>query len=173
MKSRYFLIRSAIANLTKLSVLFLFSLVVAACSANTSNNSPAPDITAPADRALEAEGKTMLGALRRGQQAYFLEHQEFSETIEDLGLGIGADTQGYAYKIAQASDTEAHMTATAKNTGAKSYTASLFAIGEADLATTVSIICETDAPSATPPDFPPTPNTKADLACAPNSSPIE
>ena len=48
-------------------------------------------------RAKEFEGRMMVGAMGRGQQAFFLEHNRFSGSFEALGLGAQATTEHYAY----------------------------------------------------------------------------
>ncbi len=132
----------------------------------------APDIIAPVDKAAEGEGKAYVNSMARGQQAYFIEYGEFAEALDDLGIGIKAETENYRYAVDQTDEFEAHMAATPKNADLKSYVASVFIIGDEDSPTLVSIVCESNAPSQTPPALPPTPDTEADLACAEGSSQV-
>lgn len=48
-------------------------------------------------KANESEAKTYLGSINRAQNAYHLEYGEFSNSIEDLGLGIETKTENYTY----------------------------------------------------------------------------
>ncbi len=48
---------------------------------------------------LGAEGRTTTGAMNRAQQAYFLEHGRFANALEQLQLGIPAQTKRYTYAI--------------------------------------------------------------------------
>ena len=150
------------------SVAFLaLGFAIAACT-----NQPIPYITAPADKAVEGEGKSYVMAMKKGQQAYFLEYGKLADTIEDLELGINSDTQSYRYVLDRTGEFEAHMTATAKSPGIKSYVASIFIIGEEESAQSISIVCESNVPSQTPPDLPSTPKTQNDLTCAEGSSQV-
>lgn len=54
---------------------------------------------AQANKAKEAEGKAYVGAMNRAQQAYYLEKETFSNSIEKLGLGIKTQTENYTYSI--------------------------------------------------------------------------
>ncbi|MEA5420319.1 type IV pilin-like G/H family protein [Spirulina sp. CCNP1310] len=45
------------------------------------------------------ESRSNIGASLRGQQAYFLEKHQFSDSIDALGLGIPTTTQKYQYKV--------------------------------------------------------------------------
>lgn len=50
-----------------------------------------------ANKARQSEAKQALGAVNRGQQAYYLERQMFSENIDGLGLGLSVATENYSY----------------------------------------------------------------------------
>lgn len=102
------------------------------------------------DEALQLEGKTTLGAMVRGQQAYFLEFEEFASTVDDLGLGLSPESERYTYAIVTVDDTQVISTATAKQDGLKSYSAAVFATDD----TTVKGVCEADTPGDVPPEAP-------------------
>ncbi|MCT7954837.1 type IV pilin-like G/H family protein [Laspinema palackyanum] len=51
------------------------------------------------NRAKSVESRNNLGAMNRGQQAYFLEHNNFGESVNDLGISIRPETQNYRYSI--------------------------------------------------------------------------
>jgi hypothetical protein len=40
-----------------------------------------------------------LGSMNKGQQAYYIENNSFSNSINNLGLGIKTDTNNYSYRI--------------------------------------------------------------------------
>jgi type II secretory pathway pseudopilin PulG len=109
-----------------------------------------------ANKAKQSEAKTNTGSINRAQQAYFLEKNQFSQKIDDLGLGIKSETTNYNYQITVAEKDMTVATATAKVDGLKSYTGAvslvqIVAIGEN---TTIAILCESDAATKTAPSSP-------------------
>ncbi|MBP0020993.1 MAG: type IV pilin-like G/H family protein [Cyanobacteria bacterium SBLK] len=52
-----------------------------------------------ARKAKQVEGHLNIGAISRGQQAYFFENKTFARKIVDLGLGIRWETNDYSYRI--------------------------------------------------------------------------
>ena len=50
-------------------------------------------------RVRESEGRTYISYMNRGQQAYYAENGNFSNSIDNLGLGILKDTNNYSYRI--------------------------------------------------------------------------
>ena len=50
-----------------------------------------------ANKARQSEAKQALGAINRGQQAYYLERQGFADVIDNLGLGVASFTSNYNY----------------------------------------------------------------------------
>ncbi|WP_024545069.1 type IV pilin-like G/H family protein [Picosynechococcus sp. NKBG15041c] len=50
-----------------------------------------------AAKARQSEAKQALASLNKAQQAYYLEQQEFTDTIANLGLGLADSTENYAY----------------------------------------------------------------------------
>ncbi|NJN91199.1 MAG: prepilin-type N-terminal cleavage/methylation domain-containing protein [Leptolyngbyaceae cyanobacterium SL_5_14] len=63
-----------------------------------------PSFLNQANKARESEAKSYVGSMNRGQQAYYLERQEFvgeeAEEFANLGLGISTLTNNYSYTIA-------------------------------------------------------------------------
>lgn len=57
-----------------------------------------PSFLNQANKAKQSEAKTYIGSMNRGQQAYFLENDEFTDQVNDLGLGIALETALYKYK---------------------------------------------------------------------------
>ena len=56
-----------------------------------------PSFLNQANKAKQSEAKTYAGSMNRGQQAYYLENDEFSTEIGELGLGIKTQTANYLY----------------------------------------------------------------------------
>lgn len=49
------------------------------------------------NRAKTIESRTTVGAMNRGQQAYWLENNTFAQSVEALEIGIRPETQNYRY----------------------------------------------------------------------------
>lgn len=47
----------------------------------------------------QSEAKQSIGAINRGQQAYFFEKKTFANSIDNLELGIKTETENYSYSI--------------------------------------------------------------------------
>ncbi|MEO0407601.1 MAG: type IV pilin-like G/H family protein [Cyanobacteria bacterium P01_A01_bin.135] len=73
-----------------------------------------PTFLNQANRARESEAKTYIGTMNRGQQAYYLEEQEFGSAISLLGLGLATDTDNYDYQITLQGTGETAVTNQAK-----------------------------------------------------------
>lgn len=58
-----------------------------------------PTLLSRANKAKQVEAKLYVGAMNRGQQAYYLENTVFTESIDELGVGIRQQTENYLYKI--------------------------------------------------------------------------
>ncbi len=111
-----------------------------------------PSFLSQASKAKQSEAKTYVGALNRSQQAFFLEKNKFSSSIQDLGLDIQSETANFMYKTqayGSGIKTYAISTATPKVDGLKGYVGGAFAVtsGGSQEATTLTIICEGNAPS--------------------------
>jgi serine/threonine protein kinase len=92
----------------------------------------------------QAEGRQNVGAMNRAQQAYFLENNQFADSISELGIGIKTQTVNYEYSI-RATPLTAFEYGVSRG-DLKSYVGGVFitrgeeAKGEI---LTVAIICET------------------------------
>ncbi len=95
--------------------------------------------------------------VNRAQQVHFLETGKFAPNLEELGIVSASETEYYRYKIiavGEASESVA-VTAEPKENGLPSYIgAVLTSKDEVGNTTTVSVICESDQPSMTPPAMP-------------------
>jgi len=86
--------------------------------------------------------RTNLGALARGQQAYYLENGQFTSTAADLDVAVWLDEGGYQIAIAEQQPTQVIMTATPETPGNPNLAAGVFAVKDADSPTTVVALCE-------------------------------
>lgn len=110
-----------------------------------------PSFLSQANKAKQSEGRQYISSINKGQQAYYIEKEEFSYSISDLGIGIRTETDNYSYDIEKI-DPKAFVisTASAKDSQLKSYAGLVYVEDN----TTKSMICETDEPSTSPPvDF--------------------
>ncbi len=107
-------------------------------------------------KASQSEAKVNVGSINRGQQMMQLEKDRFSNSIEELELGITSETDNYSYNITEAGTSSAITTATAKENSMKSYTGAVFMVkdSEYDFDIPKAVICETNSASKTPPDNP-------------------
>ena len=51
--------------------------------------------TSQATEARQSEARTDVGSLNRGQQAFYIEHSGFAQNLDELELGITAETDNY------------------------------------------------------------------------------
>ncbi len=58
-----------------------------------------PSLFGCGNSAKAAEARNNIGAMNRAQQAYFLEYQDFANSLERLGVGIRPKTVNYQYSI--------------------------------------------------------------------------
>jgi len=102
----------------------------------------------------EAEAKTYIGSINRGQQAYFIENNKFTDSLSALGIGISSETDNYSYNIELYREGSiAVSTANAKNSELKSFGGLVYVKGKNSEKTTESILCQTNSPSLAFPDF--------------------
>jgi hypothetical protein len=101
-----------------------------------------------ANKAREAEARNNIGAVNRGQQAYFIDKQEFATTLDALGLAIATEGENYRYRVMRQDQPQAVIvTAQAKRERLRSYTGAVFVVEGEYGETTVGLICETEYPS--------------------------
>jgi serine/threonine protein kinase len=123
-------------------------------------------------KAKQAEGKQNIGALNRAQQAYYLENNAFTNSIEKLGIGIKTQTENYKYSI-RATPKAIFNYGVARNNTIKSYVGGVFAVpakeipnsksSSQDEILTLSIVCETNSRGSSRPAEPIYKN--GELAC--------
>ncbi|NEP41086.1 MAG: hypothetical protein F6K35_18415 [Okeania sp. SIO2H7] len=116
------------------------------CGLNSSP--PRPNLSIE-QRQLEA--KQYLASINKGQQAYHVETETFTDKIEEFGLFIPTETESYCYEIKTVEDKWVVTTATPKLRDLKSYTGVVFITTSQGYFMTKSIVCESDRPSSIPP----------------------
>jgi type IV pilus assembly protein PilA len=107
-----------------------------------------------ANRARESEADNYVGAMLRGQQAYFLEAEQFTDDLTRLAVNIPAETENYRYAIAlDATGQAALVTATAKLPELRSFTGVAYAIADApdEFPSLDTLLCISDEPQQSPP----------------------
>ena len=121
-------------------------------------------------KAKQAEGKQNIGALNRAQQAYYLENNAFTNSVEKLGIGIKTETENYNYLI-RATPKAVVNYGVARNNTIKSYVGGVFAVpakeipnsASSDEILTLAILCEANSSGTTRPAEPTYKNGQ--LAC--------
>lgn len=108
-----------------------------------------------ANLARQSEARNTVGAMGRGQQAYYLEFLEFAENIQDLQVGISEETDNYIYEIVSVETYGVGQVARAKTPNLKSYSGGVFITSSSDgRSTSSAYICETIQPSLIAPEPP-------------------
>lgn len=131
-----------------------------------------PSFLTQATKARQAEAESSLGAIIRGEQAHFLEHNRFAPSVSALNLSLPASTS-YQYALQPQGKTAIRITATPLKAGLKSYTGAVFAIAQGNEALMTTQICESVEPSQVAPAMPTAPRTlEAAIACPPGSQPL-
>ena len=80
--------RKGAINITVIQYVVYFLIVIAL-----------PSMVGMVRKAKQAEAKNNMGAMNRAQQAYLLEYQEFTDSLQELGVGIKPQTEKYNYSI--------------------------------------------------------------------------
>jgi type IV pilus assembly protein PilA len=112
-----------------------------------------PSFLNQANKARESEAKNYVGAMVRGQQAYFLERNKFTASLADLQIGIAPESTNYSYKITlpPGKTTQVFVAAIPKKPNLKSVAGAAFAVTQGKEIVTVTQMCQTETASATPP----------------------
>jgi hypothetical protein len=135
------------------ATLVVLGLVITSVLATPTMQSMAAGDTAK--KAKESGAKMYVGSLVRSQQAYFLEHNKFADTISELSTIMGKDYENYSYAVENKTNS-AVVTGNAKKGGLKSYIGTAFMTkvdGTGEL-TTQSIICVSKNNTKTAPNSP-------------------
>jgi hypothetical protein len=109
---------------------------------------------AQANRARESEADNYVGAVLWGQQAYFLEAEQFTADLTNLEINLPPETENYRYEIELGPAGQAALvTATAKLPELRSFTGVAYAIAAApdEFPSLDTILCISDEPQQSPP----------------------
>ncbi len=105
-------------------------------------------------KAIQIEAKLIIGTINMLQQPFLIENQRFASTLKELGLGIPSETKNYEYKVFALEQTQAQVTARAKQLGAKSYTSAVFVVKDNVFGNSIAVaVCESEQPSQKPPSM--------------------
>lgn len=108
-------------------------------------------------QARQSEGKTIIGAMGRAQQAYYLENDRFANQLEELGLGINPESKNYRYQVISINPKQAvQVVALSKSSRLRSYTAIVFTYLNPQFKepTMMQILCESLESTQTQPEKP-------------------
>ncbi|MEL6385164.1 MAG: type IV pilin-like G/H family protein [Cyanobacteria bacterium J06626_18] len=113
-----------------------------------------PSFLNQASRARETEAMTNLGAMNRGQQAYYLEYGEFAPSLEALDLGIISEGS-YTYEVVPQSDPTVvvYMTATPTEAEIAAMSSAVFMLDDSEF-NPITIICRGNTFATMPPALP-------------------
>lgn len=112
---------------------------------------------------IKNEAKNNIDSFNRAQQAYFLEKEKFTNSLDDLATGILLDTDNYQYSAVVSGETVFHY-AIPKNKNNLAYVGGVFLISEEGEKQTVTVICIADQPGNTKPSKPLLENNQATCA---------
>jgi hypothetical protein len=135
----------------------MFRLTRVSTDSKLDANIEFPSSYSPAALARQSEAKTYIGAINRGHQAFFLEKEYFTNKLNDLGLGIGDESNNYKYQIVVLDSKKAVQSiALAKEDNLKSYMGLVYItkLPEMKEDISLSLICESQKPTRKmPPKF--------------------
>ncbi|MEQ8383783.1 MAG: type IV pilin-like G/H family protein [Coleofasciculus sp. A1-SPW-01] len=116
--------------------------------------------------------KNYIGSMNRAQQAYFFEKGNFTDNIDELGLGIRTETENYTNLI-NATLWSAINYSVSRRSELKSYVGGVFlgSVEKTGELTTFAILCKAKAPGTNRPSAPMVENGM--LQCAPGTESID
>lgn len=95
------------------------------------------------EKLAQAEARSSLGMIARGEQVYYLEMNEFTNNLEQFALGFAKETEYYNFQINLINQDIVQLIAIPKIEGLKSYLAGVFAVPEDEFKSKY-VICETE-----------------------------
>ena len=113
------------------------------------------------NKAGQSEAKTYTGSMSRGQQAFYLEKSRFASSLDELAIGVKAETENYSYRVLLNNDANplnrvSFQIGQSKQPDLKSYVGAVRLAkikGSTDV-TSLAFLCETDSPSKSQPPLP-------------------
>ncbi|MDX2243897.1 MAG: type IV pilin-like G/H family protein [Leptolyngbyaceae cyanobacterium bins.302] len=113
-----------------------------------------PRFAAEVNRAKETEARTYVASMGRGQQAYYLEKNQFTSDLQSLGIGIRSESENYSYKISTQGKTSEGLpfiqnVAIPKKGDLKNYVGYVWVFSTTEISlerdmTTMAIVCESN-----------------------------
>lgn len=120
-----------------------------------------PSFLNQANKAKQSEAKTYVGALNKGQQAYYTEKSSFGTNVGSLGVGINTTTVNYEYSSngtngATFADSKAVSKAKSNVAALRGYAGYVGLTQDSTTSdvTSVAILCESQSPGTTAPSDP-------------------
>ncbi|MFE1746675.1 type IV pilin-like G/H family protein [Coleofasciculus sp. H7-2] len=114
-----------------------------------------PNIFAKTAKGQQSEAKQYISSMKRAQQAYFLENNDFPDSVEKLGIGIKTQTVNYDYATRGLGSRSVFNYGIARNSNIKSYIGAVFIVrvkyssAAKNKMMTMAILCESNAVGAT------------------------
>jgi prepilin-type N-terminal cleavage/methylation domain-containing protein len=143
-------------TLIEMLVVLIISSVLAAIAL--------PTFMSQANKAKQVEARTSIATLNRAQQAYYLEHQAFTDQMSELGVGVNMRNEQYEYKIllpnvpsADSRSPESPSVvqrATSRSPNLRSYVGMAGLISPAGEPVIDTVLCETEQAGTTAPPAP-------------------
>ncbi|MEE3717443.1 type IV pilin-like G/H family protein [Tumidithrix elongata RA019] len=136
-----------------------------------------PSFLCKANKAHQSGARAYVGALNKGQQAYFTENRKFGSNIDVLGVGLKTDAEDYIFStrvatVKSAKEQSALNYGISKKADYRSYVGAVFLsqVTASSDVTTLAILCEANAPGDTKP---PDPIVKNGIpTCGANTQPV-
>ncbi len=111
-----------------------------------------PSFLNQANKAKQSESKQYVGTLNRVQQAYYLEHSQFSPDLVKLANPVPEKTPNYDYTFSAVDEKSTHVVnyGTSKKEALKSYNGmvTISVVTASSDATTTAVLCEANTPGA-------------------------
>lgn len=115
-----------------------------------------PSLLGQISKARQSEAKQNIGAINRAQQAFFLENQDFTTSVQAVGIGIKTQSESFKYEAVTdaGSDVVGNM-GTAIKPALRSYFGvvgtTLGGVGSSTEVLTIAFACEALTPTTTAP----------------------
>ncbi|WP_052754505.1 type IV pilin-like G/H family protein [Calothrix sp. 336/3] len=130
------------------------------------------------NKAKESEGKTYIGSINRGQQAYYLEYSKFAANLPELQMGIQPETKNYSYRVvlSAANPKQVMAIAQAKSANTESFIGLVYFVPEnakGSEPVTVAQVCRMTVPLTQEPAMPAAPASASEkIQCPEGSFPL-
>jgi serine/threonine protein kinase len=120
-----------------------------------------PSFLAKTLKSKQVEAKHYLSSMNRAQQAYYIEKNAFTNSIQELGIGINSQTVNYNYSV-EATPKAVFNYGVSRQDNLKSYVGAVFVVPAANSSlsatenemTTVAIMCEANSRGTARPSAP-------------------